>query len=58
MSPSRPVQAGVATLMPMTTGFKTILLIGGAALAGLAAYLHFYAPHHMRALGQALHGGQ
>jgi hypothetical protein len=42
----------------MTTGFKTVLLVGGAALVAIAGYLHFVAPHHMRALGQALHGGQ
>jgi hypothetical protein len=42
----------------MTTGFKTVLLIGGGALVALAGYLHFFAPHAMRALGQSLHGGQ
>jgi hypothetical protein len=42
----------------MTYGFKTILIVGGAALVALAGYLHFFAPHAMRTLGQALHGGQ
>jgi hypothetical protein len=42
----------------MTYGFKTLLIIGGGALLAVAGYLHFVAPHHMRALGQALHGGQ
>jgi multisubunit Na+/H+ antiporter MnhB subunit len=57
MGASRPVQAALSTLSPMSRGLTRFVLVAIAIASVAAVVIHLFAPDAMRALGRSLHGG-